>query len=390
MCGIVGYIGDKNCVEVLFEGLRRLEYRGYDSAGIAASAPDGSLACVKQEGKLDALKPLLGDLPDTKSGIGHTRWATHGPANTVNAHPHIEEEKVAIVHNGIIENYEDLKTQMIEHGAQFKSDTDTEVVLKVLSREKETATDNLAAVNATIKQLKGAFSLGVLFADEPDKIYLVKLGSPLVIGVSKDEALFASDALAIVSHTQRAIFMNDGEVARVSRDNIEMWDFQGEPLTPKITALQISNMSAEKQGFRHYMLKEIHEQPRVLAYLIKKFFDLDAGSIRTDVMGLDHLDVDRIDNIAIVACGTAYYSGVLGRYFIEPKAEIPVNVELASEFRYRDPWLSPNTLFVAVSQSGETLDTLESVKYAKRKGCQVLSICNVPMSSIAREFDFSL
>lgn len=389
MCGIVGYIGSKPVVDVLYEGLRRLEYRGYDSAGIAVAHGESKIAMIKREGKLAALQPILCELPIGTSGIGHTRWATHGPATRVNAHPHMVED-LALVHNGIIENYGELKAQLMAEGAEFDSATDTEVVVKLLARELKSAENNLAAVRATIKQLDGAFSLGILFADEPDHIYLVKLGSPLVIGLAEDEVVFASDALALVAHTSRAVFLNDRELARVSRSKLELWNFDGDVLTPKEIGLDISNIATEKQGFRHFMLKEIHEQPRVVAELIKRLFDLDQEDVRTDVLGLDHIEVDRIDNIVLVGCGTAFYSGLLAKYFIEPRAGVPVNVELASEFRYRNPWLSKGTLVIAVSQSGETLDTLESVKYAKKNGCQVLSICNVPMSSIARESDFAL
>ena len=388
MCGIVGYIGKRKCVEILYEGLARLEYRGYDSAGIAVLQA-GELGIVKAEGKLERLRGRLPELPtDATRGIGHTRWATHGIPSTVNAHPHAMG-KVAIVHNGIIENYQELKRELEAEGAVFQSQTDTEVVLQLLWRELQRHGRVRPAIMAVIPRLRGAFSLGILSGDEPDALFVVKLGSPLVIGVGADESFFASDAMALVKHTNRAYFLNDGEVARVQAGRFEVWDFAGREVTPRFAELDITSAATEKLGFKHYMLKEIHEQPRVLSSMLRRLTNLDGAYQKPPfdlgALGLTALDLPRITNISMVACGTAYYSALLGKYFIESALGLPVNVELASEFRYRDPWLAPSTLVVAVSQSGETADTLACVKHAKARGCQILAVCNVRMSSIARE-----
>jgi glucosamine--fructose-6-phosphate aminotransferase (isomerizing) len=384
MCGIVGYIGKKSCIDLLYQGLVRLEYRGYDSAGIAV-LDSRNIHVVKSEGKLEKLRPKLADLPQHASrGIGHTRWATHGVPNTVNAHPHVEGN-VALVHNGIIENYEELRAELSSQGARFLSQTDTEVALQLFVRELRRHGSALAAIKAMLPQLKGAFSLGILVGDEPDAVYVVKQGSPLVIGQGRGENFFASDAMALVSHTSRAHFLKDGEMARITEGSVEIWDFEGRSLEPHFHELDISSASVEKLGFKHFMLKEIHEQPRVVSAMIKRFVDLDARRLNMHEMGLDAVDMNRVTNIAMVACGTAHYSAQVGKYLIEPLTGLPVNVELASEFRYRKPWLDSGTLVIAVSQSGETADTLACVKHAKDQGCQILSICNVKMSSIVRE-----
>jgi glutamine---fructose-6-phosphate transaminase (isomerizing) len=389
MCGIVGYIGKQKCIDILFDGLSRLEYRGYDSAGIAVL--DGAeIGVVKAEGKLSQLKPLLSELPaGATRGIGHTRWATHGAPNTTNAHPHAHAN-VALVHNGIIENYLELKKQLTGEGVTFQSETDTEVALHLFVRELGRHKTPFKAIMAMIPQLKGAFSLGILVGNEPDAVYVVKQGSPLVIGAGRNENFFASDAMAIVRHTTRAHFLNDGEVGRITEQGVEIWDFSGNVVAPHFVELDISSASTEKLGFKHFMLKEIHEQPRVFSGMLKRLIDLDSGIPNDDELGLSKLDLSRIDNICMVACGTAYYSALLGKYYLEPAVQLPVNVELASEFRYRQPWLSKNTLFIAVSQSGETADTLATVKQAKEHGCQVLAVCNVKMSSIAREANVTL
>jgi glucosamine--fructose-6-phosphate aminotransferase (isomerizing) len=389
MCGIVGYIGPQKCIDFLYNGLARLEYRGYDSAGIAV-LNGGEIGTVKSEGKLSALKPRLAELPQNATrGIGHTRWATHGVPNTVNAHPHVHEN-IALVHNGIIENYEELKKDLLADGVKFQSQTDTEVVLQMLIKERKKAKNAKDAIFAMIPKLRGAFSLGILCADEPDALYAVKLGSPLVIGQGRGENYFASDAMAMVTHTSRAHFLQDKQVAKITPTSVEVWDFAGKTVPTQFQELDISSASVEKQGFKHFMLKEIHEQPRVMSSMIKRLVDLEAKKLNLKELGIEGLDLSRIENIAMVACGTAYYSAMLGKYLIEPAAGVPVNVELASEFRYRKPWLSPKTLVVAVSQSGETADTLACVKHAKEHGCQVLSVCNVKMSSIARESNVTL
>ncbi len=389
MCGIVGYIGQQKCIDILYNGLSRLEYRGYDSAGIAV-LDGGEIGIVKSEGKLAQLKPRLAELPaNATRGIGHTRWATHGVPNTVNAHPHVHDN-VAVVHNGIIENYEELKKQLMAEGVAFRSQTDTEVVLQLLIKELKTAKNAREAIMNMIPKLRGAFSLGILLRDEPEALYAVKLGSPLVIGAGRGETYFASDAMAMVTHTNRAHFLKDHEVARITAKGVEIWNFGGERVATDFVELDISSASVEKQGFKHFMLKEIHEQPRVMSGMIKRLVDLETQTLNFKELGLEGLDLSRIDNIAMVACGTAYYSALLGKYLIEPVAGLPVNVELASEFRYRKPWLSKKTLVIAVSQSGETADTLASIKHAKEFGCQVMAVCNVKMSSIPRECQVTL
>jgi glucosamine--fructose-6-phosphate aminotransferase (isomerizing) len=384
MCGIVGYIGKRQCIDVLYLGLQRLEYRGYDSAGIAVLAGK-ELGYVKAEGKLNNLKPLLSKLPaGATSGIGHTRWATHGIPNTINAHPHVNGN-VGLIHNGIIENYAELKKDLESFGVKFKSQTDSEVVLELLVKELKDTTKPFEALKKVVKKLHGAFSLGLILGNEPEALYLVKLGSPLVIGAGQGENFFASDAMAILPYTNKALFLNDGEIARITENSIELWDFEGQHLPMRFTELDISNVNAEKQGYRHYMLKEIHEQPRVMANTIKRLIDFEKKTFDEAAIGVDKLDTGRIKNITMVACGTSYYSALLGKYFIEPMCGVPVNVELASEYRYRKPWLDSSTLMIAISQSGETFDTLACVKYAKEFGCQIMSVCNVQMSSIPRE-----
>lgn len=389
MCGIVGYIGDRHCIDIIFKGLQRLEYRGYDSAGIAV-LHGNEVSMVKSEGKMAKLEPKLTQLPQQATrGIGHTRWATHGIPDTINAHPHVDGS-VALVHNGIIENYEELKTVLEKEGVKFVSQTDTEVALQMFIKLYKKSNDPGKAIFELVKVLKGAFSLGIMLADRPDELYVVKYGSPLVIGRGQGENFFASDAMALVGHTSRFCFLNDKEIARITPQDIEIWNFSGASVPVQFTDVNISSASTEKQGFRHYMLKEIHEQPRVMSQIIKRFVDLDKGSLNFAEMGIEKLDLKRVSNIHMVACGTAYYSAVLAKYMIEPTAGIPVNVELASEFRYRDPWLDKNSLVIAVSQSGETADTLACVKHAKERGAQIFSICNVQMSSIPRESDATL
>lgn len=389
MCGIVGYVGRRSCIDIVYDGLAKLEYRGYDSAGIAV-VRGRELGIVKAEGKLEKLKPRLQELPAAATrGIGHTRWATHGIPSTTNAHPH-SSGKVALVHNGIIENYLELKAELTKKGAAFVSETDTEVILHLFVNELMIDQDALKAIRRMIPQLKGAFSIGILVGDEEDTLYGVKQGSPLVIGKGRGENFFASDAMALVAHTQRAHFLADGEIVKLTPDSIELFNFAGQSVTPHFHEIELSSASVEKLGFRHFMLKEIHEQPRVISSMIKRIVDIHHGTISLEALGLQNLDFQRITNITMVACGTAYYSALAGEYVLESYGGLPVSVELASEFRYRSPWVSRETLVIAVSQSGETADTLASVKYAKALGCQVMSVCNVKMSSIPRECEATL
>ena len=383
MCGVIGYVGLKPCVSLIFEGLQRLEYRGYDSAGISVVS-EGEIVLVKSEGKLTALQPHLSKLPATATiGMGHTRWATHGAPNTVNAHPHILGD-LALIHNGIIENYQELKEELIAKGAEFKSETDTEVALQLLHYQLKQTPDMNEALLKVTARLRGAYALGVMSAKDPGSLYLVKMGSPVVVGIGEGENYFASDALALLPLTKTALFLNDGELAKITATEVKVWDFNGKALQRHGSLLNWTAASAEKQGFRHYMLKEIHEQPAVISNTIARLVDLKGQSFNLKEFELDGIDLKSVKSIVLVACGTAHYASLLGRYILEEVAGIPVNAELASEFRYRNPYLDKSTLVIGVTQSGETADTLACVKHAREKGCQVYSICNVRFSSIPR------
>jgi glucosamine--fructose-6-phosphate aminotransferase (isomerizing) len=383
MCGVVGFVGARSCVQVIFEGLQRLEYRGYDSAGIATLA-DGKVYTVKSDGKLARLEPHLSKLPATSViGMGHTRWATHGSPTTENAHPHVSGG-LAIIHNGIIENYRVLKEQLIKEGYKFQSETDSEVVLHLLAKELKSTSVMREAILRVITQLEGAYALGVLWSGDPESLYLVKQGSPVVIGIGEGENYFASDALALLPLTKTVIFLNDGEMSRLTKSGVEMWGFNGKPITRAPSVLNWTAASAEKQGYRHYMLKEIHEQPAVMANIIGRLVNTKDGEIDGKELGLDGIDLTRVKSIVYVACGTAYYSALISKYSVEQHVGVPVSVELASEFRYRDPYLDTSTLVIAVTQSGETADTLACIKHASKMGCQTFAVCNVRFSSIPR------
>lgn len=383
MCGVVGVVGNTSCIQTIFEGLKRLEYRGYDSAGIAVLS-GSSIHIAKSEGKLARLEPYLGELPKSATvGMGHTRWATHGAPTTLNAHPHVTKE-LALIHNGIIENYRVLKEELVASGVVFKSETDSEVVLHLLSRELSQGIKMREALLRTVARLHGAYALGIMWAGEPDALYLVKQGCPVVIGAGDGANYFASDALALLSHTQRMIYLNDGELSRLTKDTVEMWDFAGKAVKRTPAVLNWSASAADKAGYRHYMLKEINEQPAVVANTVSRFINFTSKTIDTKEMGVDEIDLTRIKNIIYVACGTAYYSALITKYSVEQMVGVPVSVELASEFRYREPWLDKDTLVIAVTQSGETADTLACIKHAATQGCQTFSVCNVRFSSIPR------
>ncbi|MCX6129844.1 MAG: glutamine--fructose-6-phosphate transaminase (isomerizing) [Proteobacteria bacterium] len=384
MCGIIGYIGSKTCQDIVFDGLKRLEYRGYDSAGIAV-LHEGRIAISKEAGKIDNLKPLLSQLPAAAQvGIGHTRWATHGLPTRENAHPHASE-RLALVHNGIIENYRELKHELQNQGIVFRSETDTEVVAHLLGQELKLGHSPREALARVIDRLEGAFSLALITDHDNDHIYLAKQGSPLVIGIGQGENFFGSDVTAFCSFTQKAIFLQDGECAAVGRNDVSVWDRSGMKLPLKTTFIQWSPGSADKLGYRHYMLKEIHEQPSVISKTTQAF--IKDGKLNHEALAIPTLQLEKVKSIHLVACGTAFYAGMVSRYFMETALGIPVNVELASEFRYRQPLLlgKGETLVIAISQSGETADTLASLKLAKEKDCQIFSICNVAYSSIQRE-----
>ena len=389
MCGIVGYIGHRPCISIVFDGLKKLEYRGYDSAGIAV-LHKGEISLSKEAGKIDNLKPSIARLPqEAQVGIGHTRWATHGLPTKENAHPH-EAEKLALIHNGIIENYKELKQELLNKGIHFRSETDTEVVAHLLAEELKLTQAPIEALKKVILRLEGAFSLAFIVDSIPDEIFVAKQGSPLVIGLGQNENFFGSDITAFVNFTQKAVFLQDGDIAQIKAESIKLWDKNNKEFTPKVTHVQWSPGSADKQGFRHYMLKEIHEQPRVVSATTQAF--VQGSTLNLDALGFDKIDLRRLKSLHIVACGTAYYAGMASKYFLEPLLGISVNVELASEFRYRDPYFAPNgeTMVMAISQSGETADTLACIKHAKDRGCQIFSICNVAYSSIHRESDASL
>lgn len=386
MCGIVGYVGHRQAAAVILDGLKRLEYRGYDSAGVVTS-PEGqtSLSVLKRAGKLkvlaDALKtePLTGTL-----GLGHTRWATHGKPNHVNAHPHLSEDgKLAVIHNGIIENYQPLKSRLQGEGHVFVSETDTEVIVHLIEAHYEG--DLVAAVRSALREVSGAYALVVSHA-EHDLIVAARATSPMVLGLGTGENFVASDVPALLPYTREVIFLHDGDMALITQDGVSVTDFSGNVLDRSATTIDWDAESAEKAGYEHYMLKEIFEQPSVLQNTLGGRF---AGN-GTDVqlgLGLNPGDIDRV---VITACGTAYYSGMVGEYLIEKLARIPVDVEIASEFRYREPVLDSRTLCVVVSQSGETIDTLEALREAKRQGARTLAVLNVKGSSISREADDTL
>jgi glucosamine--fructose-6-phosphate aminotransferase (isomerizing) len=387
MCGIVGYIGNKNALPVLLDGLKQLEYRGYDSAGVAVLSI-GKIKVVKRSGKI---KDLIGltektkGLDGSKSGIGHSRWATHGAPTNINAHPHQDcSGNIAVVHNGIIENFNDLKKQLTLEGHKFKSQTDTEVISHLV--EKYYNGDLKDAVLKALKDLRGSFALGVISSNEPDRIIAARKESPLIVGIGEAENFIASDVPAILRHTKRVIYIDDGEIAVLTRDKVEVFDSEGTIRQKNIDIIKWNIESAQKSGFSHFMLKEIHEQPKVLKQIISFRIEGDSG-LRMEGINIPDEAIKNISNIIIIACGTAYHAGLVGKYVLEKFTKIPVSIDLSSEFRYRDPIINKDTLVVAISQSGETADTLAAVKEAKQKGSKILSICNVVGSSLVRVSD---
>ncbi len=386
MCGIFGVIGTQNAAQRIFEGLKTLEYRGYDSAGIAVLNSDG-ISNAKEAGKLDALKGSLVHLPDNAStGIGHTRWATHGAPTKTNAHPHMHED-VVIVHNGIIENYKELKEQLIKDGVDFQSETDSEVILHLFEKDLVSTNDVTKSISNVTSRLEGAFAIGLLWKKDPEHIYMIKQNSPVVIGLSEKSNYFASDAPALATDVKDVIFMEDGCFAKLSKEKVEVFNFDGKKKEVEIKQLQYSASDIGKQGHRHYMLKEIYEQPHILTNIVARCVDTQNYSLRSDLLLTDEFDFSGIKRIQLVGCGTAYYSGCVAKYFLESMLRIPVNVELASEFRYANPIVEKDHLIIPISQSGETLDTLTSIKMCKEFGAKILAVCNVRYSSITREAD---
>ena len=386
MCGIVGYVGHRQAADVIVDGLTRLEYRGYDSAGVVVN-PDPSasakeLSVLKRAGKLSVLKDALVTHPLSGTlGLGHTRWATHGKPNDVNAHPHLSEDsKLAVIHNGIIENYLPLREQLTEAGHVFASETDTEVIVHLIEHYYEG--DLVSAVREALGQVHGAYALVVSHA-EHDVIVAARATSPMVIGLGENENFVASDVPALLPYTRDVIFLYDGDMALITQDSVTVTDFEGNAVEREASVIDWDAEAAEKSGYPHYMLKEIYEQPTVLQNTFGGRFASNGMDVQLDI-GLDPTSINRV---VITAAGTAYYSGAVGEYLIEKLARLPVEIEVASEFRYRDPVLDENTLCVVVSQSGETIDTLEALREAKRQGAKTLAILNVKGSSISREVD---
>lgn len=386
MCGIVGYIGGQNTQEVLIDGLKKLEYRGYDSAGIAVFT-DSGLQVAKTKGRLANLEakldgaPLLGH-----AGIGHTRWATHGKPSDENSHPHMDEsQKFSVVHNGIIENYLELKEQLISEGHTFISETDTEVISHLIAREYKG--DIVKAVQKAITFMRGAFALGVLTEHEPNKLVAVRQASPLVIGVGEGENFIGSDIPAILKYTRNVFILNDGEMAVLTSDAVELMTIEGQFISREMIHVEWDAVTAEKGGYEHFMLKEIHEQPKAYRDTMLGRIDKETKKVVLPELKLTEEQIKNIRNIQIVACGTAYNAGLIGRTVIESLARIPVENDVASEYRYRSPIVTPDTLVIVVSQSGETADTLAALREAQANGAHVLAITNVVGSSIARDAD---
>lgn len=386
MCGIVGYVGKEQAAPFLLDGLSKLEYRGYDSSGIATF--DGTnLIVEKCVGRLAALEEkIAGHVPQGHIGIGHTRWATHGRPADNNAHPHTDGEgRFAVVHNGIIENYLPLKEELIKKGHTFKSETDTEVVANLLAEVYEG--DFEAAVHTVLNRIEGSYSLVFLSKEQPDRLICAKKDNPLVIGLGKGENFIASDIPAIISKTRKTYILNDGEVAVVRADGVEVRNLQGERVDKKVFEVNWNAEAAEKGGYEHFMLKEIHEQPKAIRDTMSQRIAKDGKTIVMEELKWDKDFLDSVNKIAVVACGTAYHAGLVGKSYIEKLVRMPVEIDVASEFRYKDPIIDEKTLTIVVSQSGETSDTLAALKEAGRRGSRTLAITNVVGSSIAREAD---
>ena len=387
MCGIVGYIGFNQASDFLLDGMAKLEYRGYDSAGIAVIGPENVIKIQKKVGRLANLEAIVKADPNEGTvGIGHTRWATHGRPSDMNAHPHASEDgKFAVVHNGIIENYMPLKEELIEKGYHFKSETDTEVVAHLL--EDMYDGDFVSTVRRMLDRVDGAYALEIICADEPDKIICTKKENPLVIGLGKGENFVASDIPAIINYTRDTYILNDGELAIVTRDNVSVFDRKGNTIDKEVFHVSWNAEAAEKGGYEHFMLKEIHDQPKAVRDTFGTHISEDGKTVIFDELNWTADDVAAFNKILIVGCGTAYHAGLVTKQYIENLARIPVNVEIASEYRYSNPLTDDKTLCIVISQSGETSDTLAALKEAKRHGAKSLAITNVVGSSISREAD---
>ena len=386
MCGIVGYIGPQEATPIVLDGLRKLEYRGYDSAGIA-TLDQGKINISRAEGKLINLEKKLHEKPLTgQTGIGHTRWATHGRPSEVNAHPH-NAGGFVVVHNGIIENYLDLKNQLREQGHNFSSETDTEIIAHLVEQHFQDCGDFEAAVRNALSDVRGAYAVAILSEKEPGKLIAAKQGSPLVVGQGQGEYFVASDIPAMLSHTREMIFLEDGELVVFTTERMDITTLDGTPVEKTPKTITWSPVMAEKDGYRHFMLKEIYEQPRAIADTIAGRIREDHGEVFLEGLNLDDATLKGLERIYIVACGTSWHAALVGKFMIEKHARIPVEVDIASEFRYRDPLVNERTLTILISQSGETADTLAALREAHGKAGKVLAICNVVESSIARESD---
>lgn len=386
MCGIVGYVGHDNARDIVIDGLKKLEYRGYDSAGIAL-LNDGRLTVRKQQGKIANLEAAIaGENLKGTTGIGHTRWATHGAPSNINAHPHTDMNgSIAIVHNGIVENYMELKAWLAdEHGVRFQTETDSEVIAQLLSVLNKGCLED--AVLEAVKRMKGAYAFAAISNDEPGKIVAFRKDAPLIAGLGKGCNFIASDIPALLKYLDKIYLIENGEMVICTPEQIQILDQEKNPIKRDVLQVTWSLEDAEKEGFEHFMLKEIHEQPKAIRETLTRRLSED-GKVKLDGISLTLEDLQKFNKIYIVACGTAYHAGLVGKYAIERMARIPVEVDVASEFRYRDPFVDENTLFIAISQSGETLDTLAALREAKRKGARVLSVVNVVGSSVARESD---
>ncbi|MDQ1363603.1 MAG: hypothetical protein QG652_1465, partial [Pseudomonadota bacterium] len=385
MCGIVGAVAERNVTPILLEGLRRLEYRGYDSAGIAVINDASRIERIRRLGKVANLSDAITEHPIKGfTGIAHTRWATHGEPAERNAHPHICNNRVAVVHNGIIENHAELRHKQKDLGYVFTSETDTEVVAHQVEFYKKQGNDLLAAVNRAIADFEGAYALGVVATDEPDRLIATRSGSPLVIGIGFGEYFIGSDVAALLPVTQRFIFLEEGDIADIRRESISIYNRQGKKVEREIRTSELTVDAVSRGEFRHYMLKEIHEQPTVLGEALQG--RVHAGHALDNAFGASAGEVfDKVKRVQIVACGTSFHAGMVARYWLESLAKVPCNVEVASEFRYRDPVVSEDTLVVTISQSGETADTLAALRNLQDKTPYSLSICNVPESSLVRE-----
>ena len=390
MCGIVAGVAERNVVPILLEGLKRLEYRGYDSAGLAV-IHGGQVFRKREVGKVKGLETLIAHDPITGTiGIAHTRWATHGKPSTRNAHPHLSIDKVAVVHNGIIENHEQLRSQLQQSGYVFTSETDTEVIVHKIAEQLNGTTSLLAAVQRTIAELHGAYALGVIYSEEPDTLIACRKGSPLVIGVGIGEYFIASDIAALLPVTQRFIFLQEGDIALLRTGALEIYDLTGQAVERPIVESQLKADAVEKGQYRHYMLKEIYEQAWAVSETLEgRFIE---GRLQESSFGHNAPEVfDQIRSVLILACGTSYHAGLVARYWFEELARVPCSIEVASEFRYRNPVVAPDTLVVTISQSGETADTLAALLEAKRLGVKhSLVVCNAPESSLVRESDLVL